>query len=348
LTATEVVAARPPGLQVAQRPLEDPQRQAAHESGLLSQGQEDVRVEQPPLGVVPPHERLHPDDGTGPELQLGLVVHVELVGVQGGPQLLQRLQPVTAGGCAVGSPDLHAVPPALGAVHGGVGAGQQQRAVAAVVGTERDTDARVDVEGHAVEHEGVAQGRTQAARDLLRASCVGFGQEDGELVTAHPGEEVAGLQSPLQAWPHQAQQVVAHAVPEAVVDLLEPVQIDHQDRAVRRSGAVDGRLQLLDEPAAVGQPGQRIVVGFRGQLPEAQLLDGAQPGVLDDERPLQGDLADGLADRGGPLPRLGDAAAHDHPEQPVAGEERHADVGGQVDGLRQTGIEQIAGQDVLD
>ena len=146
----------------------------------------------------------------------------------------------------------------------------------------------------------------EAGRDLLRAHRVGVGQQDGELVTAHPGEQVAVLQGALQAGADQAQQVVADTVPEAVVDLLEPVQVDHEDGARPATVAVDGGLQLLDEAAAVGQPGQRILVGLGGQLREAQLLDRPQLGVLDHEGALEGHLAHGLAHRRGPVPGLAD------------------------------------------
>ena len=73
-----------------------------------------------------------------------------------------------------------------------------------------------------------------------------------------------------------------------------------QDGAVASAVAVDGGLELLDEAAAVGQAGQRVVVCLGGQLLQAQLLDRAQRGVLDDERALERHLAHGLADRRGP------------------------------------------------
>jgi hypothetical protein len=151
-----------------------------------------------------------------------------------------------------GCPDVEAVPPALGHVHGGVGAGEQQRAVAAVVGAQRDADAGVDVQGHAVQLEGVAQHGAQGAGHVARASGVGAGQQDGELVAAHPGQEIAGPERLLEPRSDEAEQVVADAVPEAVVDLLEPVQVEHEDGAGAVRAAVDGRLELLDEPAAVG------------------------------------------------------------------------------------------------
>ena len=152
-------------LQVAQRPLQHAQGQAAHEPGLLGERQEDVGVEQAAARVVPAHQRLHADDArrcagrawAGSGRRAGRSSSAVA-------QLLEGLQPVARGRGAVGRPDLEAVPAALGHVHRGVGAGQQQRAVAAVLGAQRDADAGVDVQRHAVELERVAQRGAESAR----------------------------------------------------------------------------------------------------------------------------------------------------------------------------------------
>ncbi len=132
---------------------------------------------------------------------------------------------------------------------------------------------------------------------LPGAGLVGVRQQDGELVPAHAGQQVARAQRLLQARTDEGQQVVTDGVPEAVVDLLEPVEVDHHDGAPAGAGPVDGPLELLGEPAPVGQPGERVVVRLGRQLPQAELLDGAQLGVLHDQRILQGDLPDGFVHR---------------------------------------------------
>jgi hypothetical protein len=122
----QVVAGGPPLLQVTQRALQHPQGEPPHESGLLGEGEEDVRVEQSPVGVLPANQRLEAGHRAGPEVELGLVVVDQLVGVQCRPELLERLEPVTRVGGAVRCPDLEAMAAALGGVHRRVGAGQQQ------------------------------------------------------------------------------------------------------------------------------------------------------------------------------------------------------------------------------
>ena len=69
-------------------------------------------------------------------------------------------------------------------------------AVAAVVGAQRDADARVDVQRHAVELERVAERGAEAVGDLPGARVVGVRQQDGELVATHAGQQVAGRAGP--------------------------------------------------------------------------------------------------------------------------------------------------------
>jgi hypothetical protein len=208
----------------------------------------------------------------------------------------------------------------------------------------RDADAGIDVQGHPGQDERVAERDAQPAGDLLGAQLVGTGQEDGELVATHPGQQVAVLQGVLEPRADQAEQVVADAVPETVVHLLEAVQVDHEDGARPRRVAVDHGLQFLDEPPAVGQAGQRVLLRLRGELGETLLLDRPQLGVLDDEGALEGHLAHGLAHRRGPVTGLADRAGDDEAEEAVAGEQRHADVGLAVEVADQPRIEEVAGR----
>ena len=65
-----------------------------------------------------------------------------------------------------------------------------------------------------------------------------------------------------------ADQVVAGVVAEAVVDLLEAVDVDDHHRALAAVAGAEGDVlvELGAEAAAVEQPGQRVVVGQVAQL----------------------------------------------------------------------------------
>ena len=57
-----------------------------------------------------------------------------------------------------------------------------------------------------------------------------FGQH-GELVATQARQGDAGVEHGTQALGHRLEQLVTDRVPEAVVDHLEVIQIDHQQRA---------------------------------------------------------------------------------------------------------------------
>ena len=87
-------------------------------------------------------------------------------------------------------------------------------------------------------------------------------QHDDELVAAEPAEHVAIAHDSPQTLAHPAQQLVADTMTEAVVDDLEVVEVDehHRDRTGLAGREESG--ELVEEPEAVGKPGQ-FVVGRR-------------------------------------------------------------------------------------
>ena len=109
---------------------------------------------------------------------------------------------------------------------------------------------------------------SSAAARRGRLAAVGeVGQQDQELVAAEPREHAAALDAP-QPPGDPPQQPVAGAVAEGVVDELEVVEVDQQqrDRAAGAGAAVDAAAQLGLQLGAVGQAGQRVEVGEAGDL----------------------------------------------------------------------------------
>jgi hypothetical protein len=112
------------------------------------------------------------------------------------------------------------------------------------------------------EHEGTVEHRGRALGDgdrLLGATDVAA--DDHELVAAKARHGVAGAQRLVQAGRELEQQVVAGAVAQAVVDELEVVDVEEEDRhpglAAVRLGQCD--REAVDEERAVRQPGEGIV-----------------------------------------------------------------------------------------
>jgi hypothetical protein len=88
--------------------------------------------------------------------------------------------------------------------------------------------------------------------------------EDGELVAAQARHDVARAHVFLDAARRLDEELVAGAVAQAVVDQLEAVEVEIHHRELRarmRFAALDRLGQAFVEAAAVGEVGERVVIG---------------------------------------------------------------------------------------
>ena len=123
----------------------------------------------------------------------------------------------------------------------------------------------------------------EAVDDALRRGLgaerlLGAGLHDGELVASQPHDQVVLADAALQPPGDGAEQRVPGGVAEGVVDRLEPVEIDAEQRH-GRIGRVPGEAFL--EHAPVGQPGERVVVAEPGFLGFRLPGDGGGHDVLE-------------------------------------------------------------------
>ena len=141
--------------------------------------------------------------------------------------------------------------------------------------------------------------------------------QDDELVAAPARHRVARPHRGLQALRDHAQHLVADVVAEAVVDALEAVEVDEQQRHQAAAADRPGEclLQAVEQQGAVGQAGEEVVGGFvlqaggdREGLGDIAEHDDAALAALADRRRghAQGASA---AVRGAPAQRLGQAHA---------------------------------------
>ena len=100
------------------------------------------------------------------------------------------------------------------------------------------------------------------ARGQLRAIDVGGRQQHREFIAAEPRHRVGGAQRVAQARRHFLQHQITGVMPERVVDLLETVEIDQQDREalVIAMRSQDRLLQSIEEQRAVREVGERVVI----------------------------------------------------------------------------------------
>ncbi|MBK6845955.1 MAG: hypothetical protein IPG88_27435 [Gemmatimonadetes bacterium] len=93
-------------------------------------------------------------------------------------------------------------------------------------------------------------------------------QHDGKLVASQAGDGVAAASRRAQAVADGTQQCVAGVMSEVVVDELEVVEVDEEDRRRFRLATFEGerRHHLLEEERAIGEARQGIVKGLMPKL----------------------------------------------------------------------------------
>ena len=106
-------------------------------------------------------------------------------------------------------------------------------------------------------------------RQLLdRRSVRQLGHDDGEFVAAEPGQKVIVLQLARDQMRDFPEQFIAGGVAERVVDLLEAVEIEQQQRRGRFRAAPAGQhiVDFAAEQGAVGEAGEGVIVSELFQL----------------------------------------------------------------------------------
>ena len=221
-------------------------------------------------------DRDHPSVG---EVDDRLVVHQQVAGEPCRAQTL--LDPHPLGDRCV---HVRLVPRKLiaargfGGVHGEVRVAQELVSSLAVPGCG-DTDARRHGD----------RGRTYRQREFEsgeHASCHGVHviagtrcQQNGELIATETRDRVGIADAVHDTTSNLKQHLVADAVTEGVIDLLERIEVEHHQRH-GLPGGVEGRELLHQAPAqerAIGQPCERVVQSLmRERVAQSARLDRGQ------------------------------------------------------------------------
>ena len=132
-----------------------------------------------------------------------------------------------------------------------------------MLGSERDADTRMHIQGKTIDHERGLDGLGDRIRNIrCRLRHAGSRDDDPELVGAQARNHVSVSESLLQADAELAQQFVAVAVTQRIIDLFEAVDVDAQKHQLkRRLFGAEKLLQTLGQPRAIRHPGERIVLG---------------------------------------------------------------------------------------
>ena len=153
----------------------------------------------------------------------------------------------------------------LGLVHRGVGASDQivlRRRVHRIGGNAHAAAQAQRALGRDMPHrsDGVDQAHGQSAGVLA----IEYRAHHRKLVTAQPCHQLTATYFTRQGVGHRLQHLVTGTVAAEVVDELEVVEVDeHQrQRVLFGVGELQGLVQCVEEAAAVGQLGQRVVEGL--------------------------------------------------------------------------------------
>ena len=245
------------------RLLEHAPTQRNDQAGVLGERDEVAGRNEAELGVVPAHERFERDRQPGTDVDDRLVVDDQLVALERAVQSGDARQSVRGVGCFAVGLVLDAAPAALlGAVHRVVGFAQQLGRVG-LVARDRDADARAHEQGLGVDLERLLQDRRDAIdRGVHLEVVLHVFDDDDELVTAEPRDRVGRAQPVDHALRDLGEQTVAGVVTEAVVDELEPVEVEeeHGHRGLVAARALQRVGQAVVQQRAVRQSGQLVVV----------------------------------------------------------------------------------------
>jgi len=152
----------------------------------------------------------------------------------------------------------------LGPIKRQVGLLHQLAGLDPVQWRERYANAGLDIDPVAVDVIGLGDDCQDAVGEGARVVALAglAGLQDGELVATETRQDVGLAQRRPQPPRGLLEQGIAFRVPERIVDVLEPVEIEHEDGESLAAPAQAGArfLDLLHEQRAIGQAGQQVVV----------------------------------------------------------------------------------------
>ena len=251
-----------------QRLVNDPISERDNQSGLLGHGKELAGRDDATPGVAPAQQRLVSGYFAGREIGDRLVIEIEFAAVQGFAEIHLDLAPFARGLVHARIEDRQAVAPFfLGDMKRHIRTAQQFISIAIAIEGARYPDAGGDAEPVAVDHERRPHDRQEAMRafqqQAVTAACR---EQDGELVPAEPRDCVLRADFLLETHCDFAKERVTDRVPPSVVDRLEFIEIDIEQRRIADGGIASCRQRAkpVVEEVAIGEAGQAVIMRHEG------------------------------------------------------------------------------------
>ena len=239
------------------------------EAGFLGEWDELARRDQSAFGMRPAQQRLGADP-FAVAIDLRLIVQHETALANGDAKRRLRFGADGERRLHVGIEEAQRVAPRrLRFVHGDVGLLEQLLASVAAAAEHGDADAgagMADAAGQRIGRVERGENRLAGLLGQRRGFMPVFAQvldQRHELVAAHARRAAGRAETGFEAPRDLDQQLVADFVAARLVDQLEIVEIDEQQRPVAAAAAAAGErlLEAVAEQAAVRQTGQPIVKG---------------------------------------------------------------------------------------
>ncbi len=253
---------------LAERFVEDPLGHRLDQAGALGLGDETIGVEESVGGMLPADERFGSRDPHRIHRRLGLVVQYELVARHRVAEVPEQGQMVRGIGVQPARVHGHPGPCALRDVHGDVGSLEQQIRAPPVVRPHGDPATGLDPEVQPVDVEGLFErGHDPPGDSLGVLGRPHVGEEEAEFVSAEAGQGVALAEDAAHTGADFGEQQVAVTVAHRVVDVLEVIEVEQQDRAGASIGfgLLEGLRRALVEVRLVRESGEGVVQRLVGE-----------------------------------------------------------------------------------
>jgi hypothetical protein len=238
---------------------------------ILQVGDHSTRAQQPAIGMLPPQQTFHPQDGAVEQIHLGLIEEPELVLLQAAANLGE---PVFPGSIRLVAGDVEGLvailADELGPVHGLIRHAQHRAGLtqhmAAVV---HRADAGTHLDHILIEPDRLDDQLLQALHGRgTPVGARGIRQGQRKLVATQPGHMAGGSAEGLEPPAQRAQDCITGQSAHAGIDLVQPIHVD-LIQADLGLGVADLRqvlIQVLFERGAVGQAREGIAEGQGFQL----------------------------------------------------------------------------------
>ena len=213
--------------------------------------------------VVPAHQRFHAAPLPGLDVEERLVMHLELASCDGIAQVAFE----GVAGFELGRHrlviDRVAIPACrFRPIEREIRLLQQLVLLAAVLGRQCDPDTGADFDAVARQQERFGNEFRNSSREVERTAALilARGLDDGEFVATEPRQHVGCAQRGSQATGDLPEQFIAGGMTKRVVDVLETVEVEHEDRKsplVPPLVRIDV-MQLFQKERPVRKPGQDV------------------------------------------------------------------------------------------